>query len=94
MKMLVDGLREALAVLRATGHRIVPQGVVLVEVFPRFAVRSFFRKLLSSRFGEIGAGWHCSQAPDEMHQLARELRELVERSGLAAPVLRQLLASA
>ena len=94
MKMLVDALRETLAVLRATGHRIVPRSAVLLDVFPRFIVTSFFRALMASRFGEIGAGWHCSQAPDEMFQLAGELRDLVEQSRLPAPVLRQLLATA
>jgi len=89
---LVDAMRETLAVLRANGRRIVPHSSVLVEVLPRFVVAKFFRALLASRFGEIGAGWHCSQAPDEMFQLARELRDLVERSRLPAPVLRQLLA--
>ena len=91
--MLVEAMRETLAVLRANGHRIAPHGVILVEILPRFVVKSLFRALLSSRFGEIGAGWHCSQAPDEMFQLARELKDLVEQSRLPAPVLRQLLAT-
>jgi 2-dehydropantoate 2-reductase len=94
MGRLADALRETLAVLRANGRRIVPHSAVLVDVLPRFVVMRFFRALLSSRFGEIGAGWHCSQAPDEMHQLARELMDLVEQSRLPAPVLRQLLVSA
>ncbi len=94
MKMLREALREALAVLRANGRRIVPQSAALLDVLPRFVVTSFFRALLSSRHGEIGAGWHCSQAPDEMFQFARELRDLVEQSRLPAPVLRQLLATA
>lgn len=94
MGRLADALRETLAVLRANGRRIVPRSTVLVDVLPRFVVMKFFRALLASRFGEIGAGWHCSQAPDEMHQLARELRDLVEQSRLPAPVLRQLLATA
>jgi len=91
--MLVEAMRETLAVLRANGRRIAPHGVILVEILPRFVVKSLFRALLSSRFGEIGAGWHCSQAPDEMFQLARELKDLVEQSRLPAPVLRQLLAT-
>jgi len=94
MKMLVEALRETLAVLRANGRRIVPHSVALLDVLPRFVVTSFFRALLSSRFDEIGAGWHCSQAGGEMLQLARELRDLVEQCRLPAPVLRQLLATA
>lgn len=93
MGMLVDALRDMLAVLRANGRPIVPHSVVLLNVLPRFVVKGFFRAFLSSRFGEIGAGWHCSQARDEMLQLARELKDLVEQSRLPAPVLRQLLAT-
>ena len=93
MRMLVDAMREAITVLRATNHRFIPRTTVLLDVLPRFVVVKLFRALLSSRFGEIGAGWHCSQAPDEMLQLARELKDLVERSRLPAPALRQLLAT-
>jgi 2-dehydropantoate 2-reductase len=93
MGMFGDALRETLAVLRANGRRIVPHSAVLLDVLPRFVVNSSFRLLLSSRFGEIGAGWHCSQAPDEIFQLAREVKHLVEQSSLPAPVLRQLLAT-
>ncbi len=93
MGMLADAMRETLAVLRANGRRIVPHSAVLLDVLPRFVVTSFFRAFMSSRYAEIGAGWHCSQAPDEMFQLARELKDLVEQSSLPAPVLRQLLAT-
>jgi len=93
MGMLTDAMRETLAVLRANGRRILPHSAVLLDVLPRIVVTSFFRALLSSRFGEIGAGWHCSQAPGEIFQLARELKDLVEQSCLPVPVLRQLLAT-
>ncbi|MGO9445457.1 MAG: ketopantoate reductase family protein [Thiobacillaceae bacterium] len=93
MGMLADAMRETLAVLRANGRRIVPHSVVLLDVLPRFVVTSFFRAFMSSRYAEIGAGWHCSQAPDEIFQLARELKDLVEQSCLPAPVLRQFLAT-
>ncbi len=93
MGMLTDALRETLATLRANGRRIVPHSTILLDVLPRFVVTSFFRALLSSRFGEIGVGWHCSQAPDEIFQLATELKDLVEKSSLPAPVLRQLFAT-
>lgn len=92
MRMLVDAMHETIAVVRATGHRIVPASAAILVVLPRFVVARILRALLSSRVGEIGAGWHCSQAPDEMLQLARELKELVGRSGISAPVLSQILA--
>jgi 2-dehydropantoate 2-reductase len=91
LRLLANAMREAQQVLRATGRRVVPRSLALMGILPQFVVTSIFRRLLGSRFGEIGAGWHCSQAPDEMFQLARELKELVQRSGIPAPALRQLL---
>jgi 2-dehydropantoate 2-reductase len=91
LRTLVEAMREAIQVLRAVGRSIVPAATRLIAILPRFAVIMLFRTMLSSRIGEIGAGWHCSQARDEMMQLARELKELVERSNLPAPTLRQLL---
>ena len=92
MRMLANAIHETIAVVRATGRRIVPASAAIFDVLPRFVVAKIFRALLSSRVGEIGAGWHCSQAPDEMLQLARELKELVGRSDVSAPALSQLLA--
>jgi 2-dehydropantoate 2-reductase len=92
MRRLANAMHETIAVVRATGRRIVPTSAAILDVLPRFVVAKIFRALLSSRVGEIGAGWHCSQAPDEMLQLARELKELVGRSEISAPVLSQLLA--
>lgn len=94
MRMLTGAMHETFAVLRAIGHSIVPRGTAILEVLPRFVVTRIFCALMSSRKGEIGAGWHCSQAPDEMFQLARELKNLAEQSCLPVPVLRQLLAAA
>jgi 2-dehydropantoate 2-reductase len=91
LNLLAEAMHETLGVLRQSGHRIVPRGVEILSVTPRFVVASLFRALMSSRFGEIGAGWHCSQAPDEMFQLARELKALVERSGYPSPTLNRLL---
>jgi 2-dehydropantoate 2-reductase len=93
LRLLVDALRESLAVLQAVGRRIVPGSAAWFEFLPGWAVMSIFRLVLSSRWGEIGAGWHCSQAPDEITELGRELKKLVEKSGQPAPVLWQILAA-
>ncbi|MGO9317669.1 MAG: ketopantoate reductase family protein [Terracidiphilus sp.] len=92
LRLLADSMRETLQVLRATGRRIVPRALEVFCGLPRFILVGLFRAFLSTKFAEIGGGWHCSQAPDEMNQLASELKELVERSGLSAPALRQILA--
>ncbi len=92
VRLLAASVSETHAVLRANGRRIVPRAFAVIGALPRFALAAFFRLFLASKYAEIGAAWHCSQAPDEMNQLAKELKELVERSGLPVPALRQILA--
>jgi hypothetical protein len=91
--LLVDALRETLDVLRATGFKIIPSSTNIVRIIPRFVLVAALRTLLSTKFAEVGAGWHCSQAPDEMYQLGVELMALVEKSGLPAPAIRKLFAA-
>jgi len=92
LRLLVDALRETLDVLRATGFRIIPWGTNIVRIIPRFLLVAAWRPLLSTKFAEVGAGWHCSQAPDEMRQLGIELMALVEKSSLPVPAIRKLFA--
>jgi len=91
LRLLVDGLRETLDVLRTLGCRIIPRITSIIRIIPRFILVAAFRALFASKIGEIGAGWHCSQAPDEMQQLAEDLKALVEKSGLPVPAIRKLL---
>lgn len=94
LRLLVDGMRETLDVLRALGYRVVPRSTSVMRIIPRFLLVTFYRALFASRIGEVGAGWHCSQAPDEMQQLAKDLEALVERSNLAVPAIRTILSGA
>jgi hypothetical protein len=41
--------------------------------------------------GEVGLAYHVYQAPDEMQQLANELRALVDQAGLPVPPIRKVL---
>jgi hypothetical protein len=93
LRLLVDALRETLDVLRASGFKIIPSSANLVRIIPRFVLVAALRRLLSTKFAEVGSGWHCSQAPDEMRQLGIELMALVEKSGLPVPALRKLFVS-
>lgn len=88
---LVEGMRETLAVLRALGHRVVPTSTNIIRIMPRLLLVPIVRAFLSARIAEVGGAWHCSQAPDEMSELARELRSMVECSGQPAPTLRRIL---
>jgi 2-dehydropantoate 2-reductase len=94
LRLLVEGMREVIPVLRANGFAIVPSSSGFIfGVLPRFLLEAAFRLFLPTRIAEVGAAWHCSQAPDEMVQLGVEVLALVEKSGLPAPALRKLLAS-
>lgn len=91
LRLIVDAMRESFDVLQALGYRIVPKITSLINILPRFIWVTLLRILLSSKFGEVGAAYHISQAPDEMLHLAKELQVLVERSGLPTPAIRKLL---
>jgi 2-dehydropantoate 2-reductase len=91
LKLLVEAWRETFAVLRAAGVKVVPRRIrMLVESTPKFILVIGMRFLFVTRYAEVGAAWHCTQAPDEMHQLGVELMALVKRSGLEAPALHKL----
>lgn len=93
LRLAVDAIREVPAVLRANGFRVIPANNELTyRILPRFLLVAFMRCFLATRFAEVGAAWHCQQAPDEMHQLGMELMLLVEKSGLPASALRKVFA--
>jgi len=92
--LLVDAWRETVDVLYAVGVKFTPRRIAtIIKVTPKFILVAAMRILLATRYVEVGAAWHCSQAPDEMHQLGIELMALVEKSGLPAPATRKLFAS-
>ena len=91
LKLFVDGGREAHQVMRALGHNIVPFAENASEFIPSFIQIAGWRAMLKSKLGEVGLAYHVSQAPDEMIQLANELRDLVNQSGLPVPAIRKVL---
>jgi hypothetical protein len=91
LKLFVAARHEAHRVLRALGHRIVPWSEVAAAAMPDFLQVAALRALLRSRLGEVGLAWHLSQAPDEMQQLAMELRALVDEAGLPVPAIKVVL---
>jgi hypothetical protein len=92
--LLIDAMREVLDVLPAVGFHIVPGGMIVLKIIPRFLWVAVLRAVLPSRFMEVGAMYHLSQAPDEMRQLGVELTALVDKSGLPVPALRACLCQA
>jgi 2-dehydropantoate 2-reductase len=91
LKLVVEGGREAHQVLRALGHKIVPFAENASQFIPSFLQIAGWRAMLNSKLGEVGLAYHVSQAPDEMIQLANELRGLVDQAGLPVPAIRKIL---
>ena len=91
LKLFVDARREAHQVLRALGHKVVPSSEDSIRIIPGFLQIAGMRVLLNSKLGEVGLAYHVSQAPDEMQQLAMELRALVNQAGLHTPAIRKVL---
>jgi 2-dehydropantoate 2-reductase len=91
LKLFVDGRREAHQVLRALGHKIIPSSEDAIRIIPSFLQVAGMRMLLNSKLGEVGLAYHVSQAPDEVQQLANELRALVDQAGLPTPAIKQIL---
>jgi 2-dehydropantoate 2-reductase len=91
LRLLAGAMRETVQVLRALGRHVIPRSCAVLGRLPRFILVALFRVFLATKIAEIGGGWHCSQAPDEMYQLAAELKILMHISGLAVPALRAVL---
>ncbi len=91
LKLFVDARREAHQVMRALGHKIIPRSENSITFIPSLLQIAGMRWLLNSKLGEVGLAYHVSQAPDEVQQLANELRSLVDQAGLPAPAIRQIL---
>ena len=89
--LMVDAMRQTLDVLQAVGYHITPPSTSIIRYIPRFVLIEALRRLLPTRFMEVGGVWHVSQAGDEMIQLGKELAVLVDKSGLPVPALRELL---
>ena len=91
LKLFVEGGRGAHRLLRALGHKIIPFAETASEFIPGFLQIAGWRAMLNSKLGEVGLAYHVSQAPDEMIQLANELRALVDRASLPVPAIRKVL---
>ncbi len=91
LKLFVVARREAYRVVRALGHQILPPTDNFLANLPTFLQVFVMRLLLNSHFGEVGLEYHISQAPDEMRQMAWELKQLADRSGIPIPAIRQVL---
>jgi 2-dehydropantoate 2-reductase len=94
LMLFVKARQEGNHVLRAMGRQIIPSSEAFIGIIPGFLQAAGFRWLLNSKLGEVGLAWHVSQAPDEIEQLAHELKVMVDESGLDVPSIRKVLGQA
>jgi 2-dehydropantoate 2-reductase len=87
----VQARQEAMEVLKDVGRKIVPHSNENLRYIPAFLQVAVMQALLKSRFVEVGLAYHVSQAPDEIRQLATELRLLADRSGRTVPAIRHIV---
>jgi hypothetical protein len=60
-------------------------------ILPKWIFALAFQKMLPTRYMEVGALYHISQAPDEIQQLVTELTVMVEKTKMPVPALRSVL---
>jgi 2-dehydropantoate 2-reductase len=89
LRLMVRATRDA---FEALDHAQIPANLrwLYLRMPTAFAVRYWHRVLASPR-GELWFGAHSRAAPDEMHALARELREAIQRTGRPTPNLDALV---
>jgi 2-dehydropantoate 2-reductase len=91
--LLVDALRELFQVLRTLGYQVIPPKFQVIQAVPRSLMAAALGAFIGSDMMKLGiADWGMSQTRDEWVYLGQELEWIVEKSGLAVPAMRSLLA--
>jgi len=85
LRLFVEGWREALRALRTEGIPLLPSVTRLFAGMPLpillFGLRLFF----DTRLAVVGAQQHGNAAPDEMKELADEMRVILRRARHPSP---------
>ncbi len=93
MRLMVLATREAFTALHAAGNDEIPTNLRALYRLPTVFVIAYWRRVLNSPRGELWFGAHSRAAPEEMHALARDLHEMLRRTGHPTPNLERLLAT-
>ena len=84
--VLVKAAKEGGRVLRALGYtKRQPFEFNLFYWLPEFMSRMVVKGLLKSKFAEVAFAMHAKAARDEMGDLAREFKELIEKTSVDTP---------
>jgi 2-dehydropantoate 2-reductase len=92
LRLCVEGWREVLRALRADGTPLRPSATRLVEWIPLPILVLALRIFFDTRLAVVGGQRHGNAAPDEMKELADELRPILQRVGLPSPACDTLFA--
>ncbi len=90
--LMVDAVRENLAVLRALGVPITPWTASMWRWLPRGLLASIWGRVLRGRVAQVNIVSHALAARPEMKELAAELRMLARRAERATPACDRLWA--
>jgi len=85
VRLFVEAYREALHAVRASGTPLRPAVNGLLERIPPSILTFGWRRFLDSRLAVVGGERHIDAAPDEMKELADELRALFRKTRLPSP---------
>jgi len=91
LHLMVRATAEGFRNLRRQGISGAPGNLrMLYEVMPRwFAVR-YWQRAMRTALGEFGFAAHANASREELIQLARQVRSLVQRSDLSTPAIDDL----
>ena len=91
LKLMVSGVREGFNAVRKLGKAVHPFPLkLLFTLLPRPFAVYYWHRFLSRRMADYVFGRHVRHAAVEIRTLAAECRELLNKSGQAAPALNQL----
>jgi 2-dehydropantoate 2-reductase len=85
LRLFVQGWREGLQALRAEGTPLRPAVTRVMEWVPLPVLLLGFRHFLDSRLAVVGAQAPGNATPEEMKELADEMRVILRRSGRPSP---------
>jgi 2-dehydropantoate 2-reductase len=91
LRLMVSGVREGFAAVRRLGHTITPFGlrVIFTWMPAAYAVR-YWRRFFAADMADFVFGRHSAAASEEMRELAKDCRSMLEKAGARADALEQL----
>jgi 2-dehydropantoate 2-reductase len=85
IRTFVNAYREALRALHDTGVPIRPRATWLIEWIPVPVQILAWRLFLNTNLAVVGGQRHVNAAPDEMKELADEIRVILRQAGHPSP---------